>query len=258
MLFAEEEINIIEEFQFLQSNEVLLMPTNNSVESILQSVLNVEKWKLWTNSSGKADLPPDFFCDSLGLMMDVMRVDDHGFEKNGKIINPFLAKEHQIEKEIRATGIMDACPNAKLFINAVTDLPTKEDHNYVFYRDNFSRTLKKHLSNISNYKKNHPNHKLIFFVFDESSMYCQVEKPNMTIKSGEMFECTPHLWFLDKSFTDVFEKTEIDYLIWFAPYKRFEKIIPPLELPKACVFDNKDTLEKKIIYDATYMMSSEE
>lgn len=258
MLFEEDEKNIIEDFQLLDFKEILLLSEADDVENILNTILDKEHWKLWTDSSGKADLPPDFFNDSLGLMMDVMRVDDHGFVKRGKTINPTRAREHELEKEIQKSGIVEACHNAKLIINAVTNLPTNEDHNYSFYADNFSRTVKKHLSNIENYRRNHPGYKTVFFVYDESSMYFCVEKKGRIIRKGEMFSGYPHLWFLDKRFTDVFISSEIDYLIWFTPYKYFDAINPPCELPRACIFDAKCLNEDTVAYEAEYMMSCEE
>lgn len=102
------------------------------------------------------------FCDEFSLMMDVMRVDDHGFQKQGNIINPTLAKEHQLENELRDKGIHNMFPNASLTINANLGLPTEEDHNYRFYRDNFARTVSNHIKKIPNYQNNHPGYKLIF------------------------------------------------------------------------------------------------
>lgn len=45
-------------------------------------------------------------------------------------------------------------PNAKrFFMNAVTDLPTDEDHNYKNYYSSFQRTIRKHLLKLKDYKK---------------------------------------------------------------------------------------------------------
>ena len=66
-------------------------------------------------------------------MMDVMRVDDHGFRnKKGKTVNPTRMRESELARELRDKGILDAFPNAKLMMTVDTKLPTHKDHNYIF------------------------------------------------------------------------------------------------------------------------------
>lgn len=162
MLFAENELNLISDFQTLPNNKICLLPATKEVEEILDTIQNSDKWAKWTHSFGKDVPPPDFFSDELGLMLEVMRVDDHGFKKKGHIVNPVYEREHKLEKELWDSGILDMFPNANLFINADTGLETEKDHNYTFYLENFKRTVNHHLSKVKNYHSNHPNHKLIF------------------------------------------------------------------------------------------------
>lgn len=258
MLFAEKESNIIESFQMEKTDNIFLVSDSKDAAFAIGSIFDKGNWTHWVDTSGKDAPPPDFYCDDFQLMMDVMRVDDHGFKKKGKTINPTLTREHQLEKELKESGILDQSPNAKIFINAVTDLSTREDHNYNYYLANFKRTVENHKSKITRYRQNHPEHRIIFFVFDESSMYCEVEEANKAIKKGEMFIGYPHFWFFDKEFLSVFEKSDIDYLIWYTPYKHFEAIIPPLQIPSVCVYDCKKTLDNQKTYKPEYMMSTEE
>ena len=102
----DNEIEIIEFFRTARKNEVLLLPEKDKIaEKIYLSI--VEEWDKWTNSSGKSDPPPDFFSDELGLMMDVMRVDDHGYiGRNGKTtVNPTLRRESEVMRELQGKGI---------------------------------------------------------------------------------------------------------------------------------------------------------
>lgn len=63
-----------------------------------------------------------------------------------------------MRKEVEA--MREMFPNAKrFFMNAVTDLPTDEDHNFKNYYSSFQRTVRKHLLKLKDYKKNHPNKK---------------------------------------------------------------------------------------------------
>ena len=84
MLFAEKESNLIELFRILKTEEILLLPTVDETEYICQSLLNTRRWEKWIDSSAKDAPPPDFYNDNEQIMMDVMRVDDHGFKKHGE------------------------------------------------------------------------------------------------------------------------------------------------------------------------------
>ena len=246
MKMYDNENDIIEYFQMLSTESIcLLTGETEEVETILSSILDEGGWKNWIDSSGKGDLPPDFYNNNLKIMMDVMKVDDHGFiSSKGKTVNPTRKRESDIMHELQDKGFLDKFPNAKIFINAVTDLPTHEDHNYRYYRDNFIKTVKSHIKKINRYKVNHPGYKVIFFVFDESSQYMQVDHKTEKIKVGIVSKAFPHLWFMDKSLVSSFENSELDFLIWFTPYKHCdafsEKDGSCLNLPEAVIYDVKN------------------
>ncbi len=258
MLFAEKESNIIEAFQVLKKREIGLFPNCAESRKICRSVLSDKEWSRWTDSSGKDMPPPDFYNDHEGLMMEVMRVDDHGFRKKGKVINPSLVREHEIERELRESGFLGQFPDSfQLLINADSGLTTTEDHNYTYYRDNFRRIVEDHKAKIANYKKNHPGYKMIFFVFDESSAYVLMEKVPEQFAVGQMARGEAHLWFADKRFVEIFHNSEIDYLIWFAPYKLIQTRGRAPVLPVACVFDCNKINYQLTEYDPSHMVSSE-
>lgn len=258
MLFAEKESNIINMFQMLETKEIMLLPMSDQAEYICQSILNDKRWAKWIDSSAKNAPPPDFYNDSERLMMDVMRVDDHGFKKKGKIINPTYSKEHQLEHDLQDSGIMDIFPNAKsIIINADSGLPTEEDHNYKFYCSNFARTVDDHKSKIDNYQINHPGFKTIFFIFDESSAYIEADRKPEKNTLGGIVKGRPHLWFVDKRLISTFANSAIDYVIWYAPYKMFEKSNIPFELPKAVLFDCNCKEQMLNEYNPERMISSE-
>lgn len=245
-------------FLSTDSNYIYMPEMNESDISIFEKIRNKNFKQDWTDTSDKALPPPDFYNQKEKLMLEVMRVDDHAFEKRGKIINPTNQKAGKIHKELLDSGILDMFPNASLIVNAPTYLPTEQDHNYVFYKNNFNRVVNKHKNKISLYRKNHPNYKLIFFVYDESSMYCKVDKPNIKIEKNKPIKCIPHLWFLDKAFVESFKNSDIDYLIWFTPYKHLECVETKIELPSFCVFNCNNIDEDLEEYNPAYMISSEE
>lgn len=55
---------------------------------------------------------------------------------------------------------------------------------------------------------------------------------------GEQFYCYPYLHFVDRKFVEVFYNTDIDYLIWYSPFKHFDSDMP--ELPIVCIYDIKE------------------
>ena len=58
-----------------------------------------------------------------------MRVDDHSLD--GKS-NPSLTRQREMGKEAQAF-LEQMTKDVRFITNAVTDLPTDEDHNYKFY-----------------------------------------------------------------------------------------------------------------------------
>ena len=226
-----------------------------------QSIFEASAWREWHNSAGKGAPPPDYYNTKLGVMMEVIRIDDHGHVgENGKYINPVNKKESQIQKELRKH--MD-CSDAYIFVNARTDLSTLEDHNYSFYKENFVRTVKKHAENISLYKSNHPDFKLAFLVFDESSAYIETDDP-MIISQGKIAKGQPifgrryHYPVLDNNFMSIFKDYPVDYLIIFAPFKSYFSQSVDQEYPHVCVVDlSKYNFDNMLNYDAKRLISME-
>ena len=262
MLEEDKESNLLEMFRLFANNSlssICLIPNSETVVAIVDILRDERIWETeWIDSSSKDAPPPDFYNDRKRIMMEVMRVDDHAYEHEGKIINPTAIRARTIEKELQESGVLDLNPNARININSPTDLPSLEDHNYRYYKTNFRRIIEKHKKQIARYRINHPGYKLVFFVFDESSMYCKTDTPNRTIKKGEPFLSVPHIWFSDKAFTEIFKNSEIDYLVWFTPYKQFICSNPTIKLPLVCVFDCNQEGYEPIDYPEDYMVSTEE
>lgn len=191
-----------------------------------------------------------------------MRIDDHAhIDKDGKVKNPTNAMESKLYKELKGSGIKERFPNADIYINAKTDLPTELDHNYTYYQSNFERVVSGHIKKIPLYQSNHPGYKTIFFVIDESSAYGQAvsERPDINhVKNGDFTEAQMHYFFLDKNFVSVFAGTSVDYLIWFAPFKLFNSTEGIVQLPKAVIYDcKKIQISDMIKYNCDKMVSTE-
>ncbi len=230
------------------------------------SIYKKKKWKEWEGNFKKSDPPPDFFSNKMQLMMEVMRIDDHAhYNEDGVLVNPVNQRESMIQKQVREK-FKEKYPNIDLsnvdvFVNAVSGLPSIEDHNYGFYYENFKRVLEKHIKNIPLYRNNHPDKELIFFVFDESTAYVVVDDENF-VKQGPIplkwFTAQPLWHFYDKKFLDVFKETDIDYLIWCTPFKFFHGESIVNQPPKVCVFDVRNhNYSENAEYEEKFIVSSE-
>ena len=150
MNLFDNENKIIEHFQRVQDEEIFFPKLDDEIESLYRSIHEIAEWSKWCYSAGKNDPPPDYYNENMSIMMDVMRVDDHTFiSEKGKVVNPTNARESKLRKELDASGILNSFPNYKeVFINANTLLPTEEDHNYKFYKENFARVVSDHARKI--------------------------------------------------------------------------------------------------------------
>ena len=97
-------------------------------------------------------------------------------------------------------------------------------------------------------------------VFDESSLYFESLEPIKVRKVGGFCRGNPHLWFLDKAFMSIVEDSEIDYFIWFTPYKHcglFTSNNEKIELPKATLINIRKFTEPLRNYNIANMISAE-
>jgi len=124
------------------------------------------------------------------------------------------------------------------------------------------RVVFHHIKHIELYRKNHPKYKLIFFIFDESSAYCETtnkEAIKNGIKKGQCIEGRKHLFYGDKAMLEPFRDVDIDYLFWFAPFKRYFNIYESEQLPSAWFYDlKKMPWDELVVYSADNMVSMEE
>lgn len=248
------EIVIIEHFQSLDTKSIILIPEN--AESIVELVHDKNKWKAWKDSSGKSDPPPDFYSEKYKLMLDVMRIDDHAYiSSKGQVVNPTLACEGKLMKEFERSNFAKMFPNVNVFFEVNTGLPTDQDHNYKYYIDNFKRVVENHKRKIKQYRENHPGYKTIFFIFDESSAYFETDAVNLVIDKAYLGR--PHQWYLDEELVKVFENSDIDYVVWFAPFKLMKSEDQVIDLPRAAIFDTKAIDLDTIRYCLTKMKSNE-
>ena len=259
-MIYDREMEILEDCFSEKTNDVLILSDNNNSKVYNKSVKTYEGFldsNDWYDNSQNTNMPPDIINRKLRVYFEVMKFDDHS--KNGKE-NPYRAKASKMQEEI-----LEKMPEMKdktIIVNPVTTLPTDEDHSYKKYISGFKRTVEKHLNKLSKYDENCPNFKKGFLVLDESSgiyyeLVDRLRSEELEYRTGAL--CIPHWFFLDKAFVDVFINSDLDYLIWYAPYKIDTNHLE-LKMPKVIFFDIKSfkchfTLKT---YDEPRMISCEE
>lgn len=240
-------------------NRLLAFPQSDDIWKIFQATNDEELWKTWKNSSSKSDLPPDFYNDDLELMMEVMRFYDQA-TNSGKT-HATKAKENKMLEQLRELGVKDDFPNLKqIFLLGDSGLPTGEDHNFDRYRKNFDRVISKHAKKVDQYRKNHPECKLIFFVLDESlGNYLQIHNLDKSnIDQDTSLLAKPHCFWADSVMVKTIKKCNADYLIWFKPFSYIESANGSnIDLPKIVIYKLNNLKIYTIRFDSKFMISSE-
>lgn len=245
-------------------DRIVTVGNEKECKHIINCLLDDKNFKCWVENSGKSDPPPDYYSDQFNLMMEIMRVDDCAYvNSKNKVVNKTLQAENLIIQEIRNKFPEFNNSNFTIITNSNSGLETFEDHNYKRYYENFNRVIKKHKESIPIYKKNHPNHKLIFYVYDESTAYIEVAnessvKPNYQYQEL-IFAERLHEFYLDNRFTEVIRNCGADYVIWYAPNKYVNaKDVGLLDIPKVIVYEVKAiNCESEFKYNENLMISCE-
>jgi len=257
MNFFDNEQRIIDFLQDTSYRKMIKTFSSYELYLFLDSIHNRRKYLNWINSSGKNELPPDFYSDKYKYMVEVMRVDD--YEIGSNCPNALEAKALNKIKQLR--GIEKFKEDQKNNITYIMnpDLTDSSDHNYKIYIDNFHRILNSHIEKIGNYKKNHPNFKLGFIVFDESAGYLHVDEKDKKIQNCyEKVYGYRHFYWLDKNLVESFINADIDFLIWLTPNKNMPQ--NKEVYPNGAIFDLKKLQKNKndlITYDEDQMISLE-
>lgn len=244
---------------FFQNYKGNVICNSNEAKKIFEYVYNKEMWKqkYWTDSFGKNDPPPDFYSDKFKLMMDVMEVVD---DEKKKGVNS-KTREKEMEKALKAQ--YELPDNIIIVTNAAPNKKTGIYHNYDYYLKHFNRVIDKHVNSIPLYQKNHPNYKTIFFIFDTSTAYFELKEPFNPNGKNEITQ--GHFCFFDRKFAEKLINKNIDYVIWFTPFKTYSyfdpqtrKELTKYEYPKVAVIDvNEINLDDLNTYDPKHMVSAE-
>lgn len=249
MAALDKEEFIVSMLQDVKLDEIAMRSGNSFERKIYASVW--KRWDEWTDSSGHGAPPPDFYCDSMKIMMDVMKINDNEHKKS---YNPLKQKERETERELAERGL----DTSKLILNVDTGMSTDDFHSYEKYVKMAKRVFEKHIDSIPLYKKNHPDYKLGFLVFDESAQYVECASLEEKKKAPlvDCYEGWPHFHILDGNLTGSLLNRGIDFLIWFSPFKRFDH--DPTQINPVFIYDIRFMTESDLrFYDKGLMICAE-
>ena len=237
----EDENVIIDLIQITEPAETYFV-TNSKTEHYIYKAI-MKEWDVWTLNNGHDRPPPDFYSEAHKLMFDVMRINDSERQivtTKGKTKkkNPILAKEARIMQEIKAA--FPDVENRNIFINVMPDGNFDESHNYKQYCEHANRVFDSHIKSIPLCRHLHPTFKMGFLVMDETESYFMHQN---IIDAYAAFDPNkqylvngyPHIPINDRRIMQTLLDNDIDFVIWYMPYKHREG--SPLQPPKLVFYD---------------------
>ena len=215
----DNEQNILN-YLLTRTNQTLLLRGNSFEKKILRYIKDI---KSFTSNNGHGDLPPDYYSDKYSIMFDVLRVNDTEVKKT---YNPLKIEERKIRQLAKEQELLDL-PN----IAPVLEVDEPDDvnaHTYQKYCKQASRTIGEHIRKIPLWIKEHPaikNKGLL--VFDETE-FC-FEGSITSVGHGQFLyryksPLIIHEAWNDENFVKQIYEADLDFVIWFCPYKPYGKI----------------------------------
>ena len=252
ILNFDDEQNILN-FLMIHIGRTLLLKGNSFERKLFRYIQNIN---LFSSNNGHSDLPPDYYSDELSVMFDVLRVNDTEVKKT---YNPLKMEERKMRNLAKEQELLDL-PN----IMPVIEVDEPDDvnaHTYQKYRKQAHRTIAEHIRKIPLWVKEHPSikHKGLL-VFDETE-FC-LEGFIASVGNGQFlyqykFPLVIHESWNDENFFKQIYESDLDFVIWFCPYKPYGKIPMKhgINYPAVVIVDTRfpRTNYKKYNYDSLIM-----
>lgn len=163
--------------------------------------------------------------------------------KRGKVVyyNPILKKERDYIREIQKSF-----PNVSednIFVNAAPDGDYDKTHNYQNYYKHAQKVFSAHIERIPRCRELHPGSKMGFLVMDETESYLQhkdIMDAAAPYDMNKVYQVlsVPHIPFVDERFMRCLFEADLEFVIWFMPYKHNEKM--EVQPPVLCFIDLTD------------------
>lgn len=243
MNFFDKESKIIENLQLTQSRESYYVNKTKEAKRIFKSLHRGKQFLHWIDSSGKDEMPPDFYSDKYMCMLEVMRVDDYVVCSNSP--NALESRFYKKYNSERRKNELPTFEEAGIDLLVIPDMSKASENNYETYIENFRQTVGSHVNKIKKYRANHPGYKLGFLIFDEAPGYVVFKNRPEVIPHGVPVMVDGLHWhFRDKNLLEVFVNSDLDFVIWMTPYKNLP--MNPRRIPTICIFDLSEKGKRRI------------
>lgn len=252
-MFLDNEMDIINFIlDGLSDTNSLLYDGNAYDKKVFRWVKNFSKF---IQNNGHDALPPDFYSLEFNCMFDVMRINDSEIRKS---YNPVKIRERKAEKDIKESGILDiVSPDATIFITSESN--NDEEHSFKNYKRTCNRVMSEHIKKINIWESEHPTikHKG-FLIFDETECYFEGFVMNC-YANQYMFAWNAtkplvlHKPWMDASFVKRAYASDLDFVIWYCPYKSHGTLWRQLQYdyPELIILDTRFPRFDFVQYDET-------
>ena len=134
-----------------------------------------------------------------------------------------------------------------IFVNGEPDGNYDAIHRYKFYHEQAQRVFLSHIESIPLCRSLHPNYKMGFFVVDETESYIEHANPVDAWKPFDaqkpyLVSAIPHIPFQDVRFVEPLMTGDIDFIIWYMPYKLLRECFTPLPMLTFIDWSNRDKI----------------
>ena len=248
----DDEQNILN-YLMIHIGQNLLLNGNSFERKLLRCIQNIDSF---SSNNGHGDLPPDYYSDELSVMFDVLRVNDTEVKKT---YNPLKIEERKMRNMAKEQGLLDL-PNIKTVIE-VDEPDDVNAHTYQKYCKQAHRTIAEHIRKIPLWVKEHPFIKHTgLLIFDETE-FC-FEGFITSVGNGQFLyryksPLVMHEAWNDENFFKQIYESDLDFVIWFCPYKPYGKIPMKhgINYPAVVIVDTRfpRTNYKKYNYDSLIM-----
>lgn len=234
-----KEINILEFYKHHFEDHYFYKTFAINQKEGVQIAKKISQLELWQDNSSNTNTGADFICRKHKLLMDVMRI--NGCEgKKGK--NSEYNFEHEALKEFYENiDYLDSNINMVYLDTSleIQEIPDKDWQTYSKYLKQFERVVKKHNSKNEIYKKGFEKYKTILFVFDETEGFIYSNDTWENGVSKRKFNGKIHNFYLDNNFLNIISSLDVDFLVWYAPYKiwQFLKSTSSIVLPSIIIYN---------------------
>lgn len=233
----------------IQCNTVLHFNNNSFNKKVLKCIL--DETGLIADNGHNAP-PPDFYSETHNMMFDVLRINDSEVRKS---YNPVKIRERECHKEMVRKFSCIAMPNARTLV--MPEMNNVNEYTYRNYVRNAQRVIGEHVKKIPLWIQKCSNIKYKgLFIFDETLVYFDgISMPNGNTDSDKnwIFAMRPgsklHEPWLDEKLIKQIYESDIDFVVWFCPYKThgFAYEIR-LSFPCMVIIDTRFYFDKYIAY----------